>query len=280
MSLDRSGVLVPTDDAGDLISGDVATSAWVTLLLDRIDSAGGFTSVLAPTTTGTQNAWAPGILGDTFINWAGASALTLNGIADIASSRAGQRIVIRNTGSQVLTLNHDSGSAATGEKIFTDGIAVAIGGGGAVELVRNGDSGSGHWIVTNWTQGAPISYTPTLGGVTLGNGTVTATYIRSGKRVDWQLVLTLGSTSALAAGPITVSLPLTASSTTSPASNTTGDAIDAGGPAYYAVRAIPNSTTAISLTTNGSPVSGIGTTTPFTWINPDVLAVGGWYFAA
>jgi hypothetical protein len=56
---------------------------------------------------------------------------------------------------------------------------------------------------------ATIAYTPTLGGITIGNGTVAAYYTRVNKIVYGSVYITLGSTSAITT-TVTFSLPVTA----------------------------------------------------------------------
>jgi hypothetical protein len=56
---------------------------------------------------------------------------------------------------------------------------------------------------------ATIAYTPTLGGITIGNGTVAAYYTRVNKLVYGSVYITLGSTSAITT-TVTFSLPVTA----------------------------------------------------------------------
>jgi hypothetical protein len=56
---------------------------------------------------------------------------------------------------------------------------------------------------------ATVAYTPTLGGITIGNGTVAAYYTRVNKMVYGSAIITLGSTSAITT-TVTFSLPVTA----------------------------------------------------------------------
>lgn len=56
---------------------------------------------------------------------------------------------------------------------------------------------------------ATIAYTPTLGGITIGNGTVAAYYTRVNKIVYGSVYITLGSTSAITT-TVTFTLPVTA----------------------------------------------------------------------
>jgi hypothetical protein len=60
---------------------------------------------------------------------------------------------------------------------------------------------------------AYTTWTPTLGSLTIGNGTVTARYAKIGKTVNFNLIISLGSTSSVT-GRITFTLPSTANQLT------------------------------------------------------------------
>lgn len=55
------------------------------------------------------------------------------------------------------------------------------------------------------------TYSPTLSNITIGNGTVVAKYIQTGKQVTARITITFGSTSAMGTTP-QISLPVSASS--------------------------------------------------------------------
>ena len=67
---------------------------------------------------------------------------------------------------------------------------------------------------------ATASYTPTLAGITIGNGTVAASFTRVNKLVYGSINITLGSTSVIT-GTVTFTVPVTASANS--ASLLTGD---------------------------------------------------------
>lgn len=282
MSLDRSGSVIPEDSDGEATSGDGVDSTWVTTLLDRID---GRWSELTITLTGTQNnvsITSGGVEADV-LRCNNASLLTITGIAAPASpAKPAKRLIVMAVGAGQVDINDSSAALGTAANRVVTGVGttISLAAGTGAALLEYDDTTDRYRVVA-FEQGAAIAYTPTLGSVTLGNGSVAGAYIRRGRLIFWQVVLTLGSTTTIGAGPVTVSLPVTASSTTSPASQTTGTAIDSSaGPAYYAVNAIPNSTSVVSLTSNASPMSGLATGVPFTWANTDVLAAGGWYIPA
>ena len=80
--------------------------------------------------------------------------------------------------------------AVTAAKVHTDAI-----------LPENLVSGTG----TSW---AWQSWTPTWGGLTVGNGTVAAKYTQVGKMVTCRISFTMGSTSSIS-GDVTFTLPVT-----------------------------------------------------------------------
>ena len=82
--------------------------------------------------------------------------------------------------------SYSAGIDATGLKINKDGIVSPV-------------------------DGALQSWTPTLGNITIGNGTVVAKYQQFGDIVHWMLQLTLGSTTSFS-GSIYVSAPVTPNS--------------------------------------------------------------------
>jgi hypothetical protein len=168
------------------------------------------------TDTGTQNAWAPGVLATTLISWSGASDLTVNGIDD-AGIKVGQILRIANTGSNIISFTHQSGSAAAGEKITTDGLTISIAAKGWIMLVKDNVVGSGNWVVVGWNQGAGISFTPTIGGSGGQSGQVyssqTGTYVRTGKLVHFQVNVALSTLGTITSGVQVKGLPFTSAGT-------------------------------------------------------------------
>jgi hypothetical protein len=158
----------------------------------------------------------------------------------------------------------------------TDEIGVAVGGAEVARLTGT----AGHNLQgLEWT-----TWTPTLGGITVGNGTTNyAQYVRIGDLVIARWMFTLGSTSAITGG-ITVSAPVTA---------------DVGGDQFLVGHArLNDSGTAVHIATVGlsdastftvyrQAVSGsniirssLSSTTPFTWTTTDFLSFTAIYEAA
>jgi hypothetical protein len=120
------------------------------------------------------------------------------------------------------------------------------------------------------------TWSPTLGGVTKGNGTEIARYAKIGKTVIFNYSFTLGSTSAVT-GNFSITLPSTAANA---AYGVTCWADD-NGVAAYSYLPVP-STTSISfypVVTSGAYASGGSTsaTVPFVWGNTDSIRLSGHY---
>ena len=125
------------------------------------------------------------------------------------------------------------------------------------------------------------AWTPTLAGITVGNGTTVARYAQSGKFVTGSFLFTLGSTSSIT-GPVSFTLPVTAKSTNVLIG--TVSFLDAG-VGYIVGQPLQSSTTLCYLevlgtnTTYGSFVD-ITATVPITWVSTDHLSCNFSYEAA
>jgi hypothetical protein len=116
--------------------------------------------------------------------------------------------------------------------------------------------------------GTYTNYTPTISGVTQGNGTLIARYAQSGKTVIGQVKFTLGSTSSITGG-IVVSLPVTVSGSVQAVGNLVDNfaagyplGYETGGTSDMYLRALNASGTYLSYTNTSSTV-------PFTWGSTD-----------
>lgn len=129
--------------------------------------------------------------------------------------------------------------------------------------------------------GAWTSYTPTLSGFTLGNGTIAGKYMLVQKTCIFTAKLTFGSTTTAASAFPTATLPVTAASTYA-ASVLHARFGDASPGAAYIAYVDLGSTTTIRAGIIGS--SGLATvcttTTPFTWTTSDVVYWSGVYETA
>lgn len=139
------------------------------------------------------------------------------------------------------------------------------------------------WVV-GLNLGAWISYTPTLGNITLGNGSLDCRYMRSGRKVTYINKLTFGSTTSVS-GSMLLQLPPIAPDAWYTVNTPLGDVVGLDqGIAVYHGRAIATGNTLSNReyhpTNQASPAAGYNGTTPFTWANTDQLFTMGWYLAA
>jgi len=130
---------------------------------------------------------------------------------------------------------------------------------------------------------AKTSYTPTLTGFTLGNGTVSGSYTQVGKTVWFEVTFTMGTTSAAASAIPTVTLPVTAASGSVHSALCRAQFTDAGTAAYLAAARILTTTTCGAYIIGSSGIfTTPSTTTPFTWTpaSGDLVYWSGVYEAA
>lgn len=122
----------------------------------------------------------------------------------------------------------------------------------------------------SWT-----SYTPTMANWSTGNGTLTGSYLNTGKLVIFRVKLTAGSTTSFSGAP-TFTLPVTAVSTRCLAA--TCNYFDSSASAYAGGWAFNSSTTVMLLRNDAS--AALSSTVPFTWATSDELLIHGTYEAA
>ena len=128
------------------------------------------------------------------------------------------------------------------------------------------------------------SYAPTWGSaVTVGNGTATGSYLTLGKLVVFRAKFVLGSTSSIGSNPATVTLPVTAASST-PYVLATARFYDTSATKWY-LAGVSSTTTVASLyqvNTSGlnNRYDSISSTAPFTWATGDELDIFAAYEAA
>lgn len=112
-------------------------------------------------------------------------------------------------------------------------------------------------------------YTPTITGVTIGNGTVTARYWQRGKTVVAEALITLGSTSAVT-GAVTITLPVTAARSQNVGS---GVCRPGGSGTVYQLTpyaAASSSLVAVGVVGASGALSSVGSASPAAW------AATGW----
>ena len=135
--------------------------------------------------------------------------------------------------------------------------------------------------------GSWSSYTPTLTGWTLGNGTLVGFYNNDGKTVNVAASIKWGSTTS-AAGNLYISLPVAADLTLGGAflfniyqAGGVGVATDFNADTYYQLGGyVTGSTTMRIIATNGSSNSGVAVSIPFTWATSDMMIISITYKAA
>jgi len=128
------------------------------------------------------------------------------------------------------------------------------------------------------------SWVPTWTNLTVGSGTVTASYIQIGKTVFFKVKFVYGAGSAVGTAPA-FTLPVTSTAVFTSNNILGGGLCDDTGVAGY-----PAVTTHASTTTAGLAVqvasgtytslAGVTATVPFTWAAGDIYSAGGFYEAA
>lgn len=149
-------------------------------------------------------------------------------------------------------------------------------------LLEQRDRDLEDWIARGGPAAA-TSYTPTLGGISLGNGTLSARYsIDLNGYCDMDAVVVLGSTSSVS-GRITVALPAAAPAATNSVPRV-GAYFEDAATSLYSVIASMDSTT---LYLDGVGAAGsyaaqtfTSSTIPFTWGSGDKVVVAVRYLAA
>jgi len=132
------------------------------------------------------------------------------------------------------------------------------------------------------------SYTPVWGASgtapAIGNGTIVGSYLQIGKRVDYKILVTFGSTTTFGTGNYTFSLPV-ATISGLPAWFPMGTWMGTASGTVLGGLASWQSTTTISglnhsVGTSGAQSSQVGTTMPVTWANTNTIYFAGSYESA
>ena len=135
------------------------------------------------------------------------------------------------------------------------------------------DDHSAYPNYTEWT-----SYTPTLTNMTLGNGTLTASFTQIGKTVHTRIHFILGSTSSIDAINPLFSLPITAATYVANVDWVGGVCMLDTGTIRHFGSVTMNSTTAILMFTSGG--ASLSATVPMTWATGDSFGITFTYDAA
>jgi len=182
------------------------------------------TTRVTSTATGAQNDWDPGIVGNTLILWSGASTLPVTGFT---AGSAGQIIIFRNTGTNLATFAHQSGSSTAGHKIFNKATSAVtpVGALGYATWIYDGTD----WVLidndSNWITPAFAA------GDYTGSGSLTWT-VEAGD-VEKQQYRLVGTTLTIRSAIITTSTGGTASLSLLVANGAWGGFSIAGGTAFF-----------------------------------------------
>jgi hypothetical protein len=145
---------------------------------------------------------------------------------------------------------------------------------------------SGITSVTDEVDGAWVAYTPTLGNMSIGDGTIEASYKKIASLVVVKAIITLGSTSSIT-GIVTFSHPVTSVSTD--IGTPLGNAVMVDGSIVYPAFVVVNNATASvqfrvfgasSTYATTSAASRVNATVPFTWASGDIMRFQYAYEAA
>jgi hypothetical protein len=199
-----------------------------------------------------------------------------NDVGDITAVTAGTGISGGGTGPGAVTITNSMATeiaakgdliAGTGSQTFDN---VAVGTNGQVLTADSTAAAGLAWTTISSPTYTWATYTPSNAGVTVGNGTQTARFVKVGKTVFVSYKFVMGSTSSIP-GAVSIGLPSTNNSVTTCAvmitdagsSNFTGLAF--GDPGQGSVTVRPNRTDGTYASLNDS-LGGM-----FTWTTNDVL---------
>jgi len=214
---------------------------------------------------------------------AGVPAWINNDQGDITEVQAGTGIsvasgtgpipVVTNTVATAIDAKGDL-IAGTGADTFA---RLAVGANDTV-LTADSSTATGLKWATSGGGGTWTTWTPTIGGLTQGNGTLVARYIQVGKVLNFFIRFTFGSTSSITS--LNFTLPVTPSQTRFPIYGLAEDT----GTNSYPIFAEVDSGTAYCNVMNASGTylngSGFSATVPFTWVNTDAFYYTGSYEVA
>jgi hypothetical protein len=117
-------------------------------------------TTITTTSTGTQNDFAPGLVGNTIVRCNNATLLTITGLA---AGYDGQLVKFISVGAGQVDFPHQSASSAAANRqinVATSGNTSLAAGSGIAEYAY--DATTARWRLTTHEQGAWIAFTPTL----------------------------------------------------------------------------------------------------------------------
>lgn len=260
-----------TDCTGGLYAGPTKLSGLLTanvagaLTFHQVDNAD----------SGTQHNFNPGILGNTIIRLTNAAPLTITGFP---AGVNGQVLIVYADVDQV-NLSNQTGSSVGNQLLNAVAGVTSLGPrstriGGSATYVY--DATLGVWRLVQFQQGEPISFTPVWGNNSgsnsVGNGTLTGTYVMTDRVVTYDISIVWGSTTA--SGPAWWTMTLPYASILGPALATAYMIDISSGNVYPGLTMNYDFSTMVPALAS-APVSALDGTIPFTWATGDILAIHG-----
>jgi len=155
-AVQAASAVVPNLIAESLSGGSVAATTGTfssTLAVTGVITGRTYTPY-TNTETGSKNNWAPTgiIVGNNYIQWSGASDLTVTGFS---GGSVGQTLTFHNSGSSVARFAHASGSSTAANTFYNTvtSSSTPVAAGGHATWVHNGAV----WVMVEHTQGAAIT---------------------------------------------------------------------------------------------------------------------------
>ena len=131
------------------------------------------------------------------------------------------------------------------------------------------------WLVDY--EGRWVSYTPTVSGWGIGNGTVSGVCTRRGRTMQFRAKLVVGSSTTFAAA-CTFSLPQSTSAVTTQYSIAQAELVDIGTSTYTASANMTSSVVQVYATGGTyAAYTAMSSTVPFSWTTNDLVVVNGTY---
>lgn len=230
------------------------------------------TTVITTTSTGTQNDFAPGLIGDTLVRCNNATLLTINGLS---SGVDGQRVTFVSIGTGQVDFAHQAGGSTAGNRLInnvTSMVTSLFAGKGYATYQYDG--ATARWRLVNHEQGGMIAYTTTWAGFTsnpaIGNGTLSAKYLLRGSQVVVAINVTMGSTTTFGVGFWTFTTPA-APSASALNSVTSGFALDVSAGAKFSLLVSYTASGGTGLFATTAAGVNIDANNPMVWATSDVL---------
>lgn len=120
------------------------------------------------------------------------------------------------------------------------------------------------------------TWSPTLSGITIGNGSVIARYTKVNKTVFYVLIIVIGSTTVFP-GPLSFSMPSTMQALAAAMETGHGLILDASASAYFRAAAGVNTATTSAIYGGGSALTALSGVFPITFATSDQIGITGHY---